>query len=155
MIQKTIFLGVLFFTSLLVAQETTVSSANESTGSNGTVTYSVGLISVKTIEGSDGSLSQGIQIPLEVTQLLSIDDLAFNDVTLQVYPNPTANIVRLKSGKHHDLSYQLFDLNGKLVKSQKKITSETIALNKLKSGTYLLKVLQATKEIKTFKIIKK
>ncbi|EDP96919.1 T9SS type A sorting domain-containing protein [Kordia algicida OT-1] len=155
MIQKTIFLGVLFFTSLLVAQETTVSSANESTGSNGTITYSVGLISVKTIEGSDGSLSQGIQIPLEVTQLLSIDDLAFNDVTLQVYPNPTANIVRLKSGKHHDLSYQLFDLNGKLVKSQKKITSETIALNKLKSGTYLLKVLQATKEIKTFKIIKK
>jgi len=155
MIQKTIFLLVLFFTSLLIAQETPVSSANESTGSNGSVMYSVGLLTVKTLESSEGSVSQGPQVPIEVLQLLSINDPAFNDVTVRVFPNPTANFVTLKSGKHTDLSYQLFDLNGKLIKKQATISSEKITLDKLKSGVYLLKILQNTKQIKTFKIIKK
>lgn len=154
MIQKTTILIALFFTSLIVAQETPVSSANESTGSNGSVTYSVGLLTVKTLESTDGSVSQGLQVPIEVL-VLSINDPVFNDVTLSVFPNPTTNFVTLKSGKHSDLSYQLFDLNGKLIKKQATISSETITLNNLKSGTYLLKILQATKEIKTFKIIKK
>ncbi|WP_420571051.1 T9SS type A sorting domain-containing protein [Kordia sp.] len=153
--QKTIFLVSLFFASFLMAQETPVSSANESTGSNGSVSYSVGLLVVKTLESSDGSVSQGAQIPLEVTQLLSINDPFFNDVAIHVFPNPTANVLQLKTGKHSDLSYQLFDLNGKLIKNQKKMISEKIALDNVKSGTYLLKILQATKEIKTFKIIKK
>ena len=153
MIQKTTFLLLLFFTSLLAAQETPVSSANESTGSNGSVTYSVGLLTVKTLESAEGSVSQGPQIPIEVL-VLSINDPAFNDITLRVFPNPTANFVTLNSQKHTDLSYQLFDLNGKLIKKQATISSETIALDTLKSGIYLLKILQGTKEIKTFKNIK-
>lgn len=154
MIQKTTILIALLFTSLIVAQETPVSSANESTGNNGSVSYSVGLLTVKTLESSEGSVSQGPQVPIEVL-VLSINNPAFNDVTLRVFPNPTANFVTLQSGKHTNLSYQLFDLNGKLIKKQATISSEKIALNNLKSGTYLFKVLQGTKEIKTFKIIKK
>lgn len=153
--QKTIFLVALFVTSFLMAQETPVSSANESTGSNGNVSYSVGLLTVKTLESAEGSVSQGAQIPLEVTQLLSINNPFFNDVAVRVFPNPTANVLRLKTGKHTDLSYQLFDLNGKLIRNQKKMITETITLNDFKSGTYLLKILQNNKEIKTFKIIKK
>jgi hypothetical protein len=154
MIQKTTILIALLFTSLLVAQETPVSSANESTGSNGSVAYSVGLLTVKTLESTDGSVSQGPQVPIEVL-VLSINDPAFNDVTVRVFPNPTANFVTLQSGKHSDLSYQLFDIHGKLIKNQQKFSGEKIALKHLKSGTYLLKILQDTKEIKTFKIIKK
>lgn len=154
MIQKTTFLIALFLTSVLAAQETPVSSANESTGSNGTVTYSVGLLTVKTLESTEGSVSQGPQVPIEIL-VLSINDPAFNDVTLRVFPNPTANFVTLKSGKHTDLSYQLFDLHGKLLKNKKNTSGEKIALEKFKSGTYLLKIIQNNKEIKTFKIIKK
>ncbi|WP_430411150.1 T9SS type A sorting domain-containing protein [Kordia sp.] len=153
--KTTLFLIALFFTSFLVAQETPVSSANESTGSTGSVSYSVGLLTVKTLESTEGSVSQGAQIPLEVTQLLSTNDPSFNDVAVRVFPNPTANVLRLKTGKHTNLSYQLFDLNGKSIKNEKKISSETISIGTLKSGTYLLKILQETKEIKTFKIIKK
>ncbi|AXG68754.1 hypothetical protein KORDIASMS9_00970 [Kordia sp. SMS9] len=153
--QKLFFLILLFFTSLLAAQETPVSAANESTGSNGSVTYSVGLISVETIESTDGSVSQGIQIPLEVTQLLSINDPQFNNVNVQVFPNPTTDIVKLNVGNHQNLSFQMYDINGKLIQKQTNISSQQISLGAFKSGIYLLKVLRANTEIKTFKIVKK
>ncbi|MEM6719822.1 MAG: T9SS type A sorting domain-containing protein [Bacteroidota bacterium] len=153
--QKTILLAVLLFTSLLAAQETTVSSASESTGSNGSVTYSVGLISVETLESADGSVSQGVQIPLEVTQLLSVNDPQFNNVNVQIFPNPTSDIVKVTVGNHQNLSFQMYDLNGKLINKQTNITSQQISLGAFKSGIYLLKILQNNKEIKTFKIVKK
>ena len=153
--QKTIFLLLLLCTSLVMAQETPVSAANESTGSNGSVSYSVGLISVETLESTDGSVSQGIQIPLEVTQLLSVDDPQFANVRVYAFPNPTIDVVRLNVGNHQDLSVQLYDINGKLIKQQANISSQQISLNAYKSGIYLLKILQSDREIKTFKIVKK
>lgn len=154
--QKTIFLLLLlFFTSLLVAQETPVSAANESTGSNGSVNYSVGLLVVKTLESSDGSVNQGAQIPLEVLQILSVNDPFFNDVKVQVFPNPTTDIVKVNVANHQNLSLHIYDINGKRIKQQANISSQEVSLKAFNSGVYFLKILQANKEIKTFKIIKK
>ncbi|KAB8155668.1 T9SS type A sorting domain-containing protein [Kordia sp. TARA_039_SRF] len=155
MIKKSILLLALCFASFATAQETPVSSANESTGSNGSVTYSVGLISIKTLEGAEGSVSQGIQIPLEVTQILSINDSQFNNVSLRAYPNPTTDVVRINVGNHQDLSVFIYDIHGKLITKQVNISTKQISLGAYKSGIYLFKILQGNKEIKTFKIIKK
>ncbi|MEM6684304.1 MAG: T9SS type A sorting domain-containing protein [Bacteroidota bacterium] len=155
MIKKTTFLFVFLVCSFVTAQETIVSAANESTGSNGSVAFSVGLISVETLESADGSVSQGIQIPLEVTQLLSVDDPQFNNVSVQVYPNPTTDVVIINSGNHTDLGFQLYDIHGKLMTQQNNKMLRQISLKGYKSGVYLFKILHENKAIKTFKILKK
>ncbi|MCF8298850.1 MAG: T9SS type A sorting domain-containing protein [Saprospiraceae bacterium] len=53
------------------------------------------------------------------------------------------------------LSYQLCDINGKLIEKKKISSNETIISSiNLVSGVYFLKVIDKNKEIKTFKIIK-
>jgi len=53
------------------------------------------------------------------------------------------------------LSYQLYDVNGKLVQNNNVESNETnIMMSGFTSGTYLLKVNQGNTSFKTFKIIK-
>ncbi len=55
-----------------------------------------------------------------------------------------------------NLSYGLFDINGKLLESKKIDANETsIKMNHLMPANYFLKITKEDKEIKTFKTIKK
>jgi hypothetical protein len=54
-----------------------------------------------------------------------------------------------------NLSYQLYDMNGKLLQNRKVDGNETvITMGNLVPSTYFLKVTDNQKEVKTFKIIK-
>jgi hypothetical protein len=53
------------------------------------------------------------------------------------------------------LSFQLFDLDGRLIDSHALVNNETkIKMSFLKPNIYLLKVVAGDKSLKTFKIIK-
>jgi hypothetical protein len=54
-----------------------------------------------------------------------------------------------------DLSYQLYDMQGKLLRNEKITSNQTrIVMSNLAPATYSVKVVQGNKEIKTFKIVK-
>jgi hypothetical protein len=64
-------------------------------------------------------------------------------------------MLRVENYSRENLSYQLFDLRGKLLERgrvEEELT--TIYMQKLTPALYLLRVLDNNKEIKTFKIIK-
>ena len=107
--------------------------------------------------GTTGSIAQGVQQPYEIQTVLGIDNFNIN-LQMTVFPNPTTNWLQLdiKNYGFEKLSYQIFDINGKLV-LQSKISTEatTISMENLSTNIYLLKVLDNNKEVKTFKIIKK
>jgi len=76
---------------------------------------------------------------------------------LTVYPNPTADnlTLQIKDFNNVKLTYQLFDMNGKLLENKKIIGNETsIVMSNLVPANYFLKVTKGNKEVKTFKIIK-
>ena len=53
------------------------------------------------------------------------------------------------------LSYQLYDMQGKLLQSEKITGNQTsIIMSNLVPANYFVKVIQGNKEVKTFKIIK-
>jgi len=89
-----------------------------------------------------------------VSALIELKDLGY---TISAFPNPTTDFVKLKISKEivNGMQYLLFDLTGRLV-SQKKIeTNETsVPFQYLQVGSYILKVLDGTKEVKTYKIVK-
>ena len=138
------------------AQQASVVTGGDASGSGGTVAYSVGQVVYSTQVKATGSVAQGVQQPYEISIVSSID---FDQVNqrLQVYPNPTTDYLILNVGEsdRSNLKFQLFDISGRLI-ADKKIANieELIRLDNLPGAVYFLKVFESNKDLKTFKIIK-
>ncbi len=151
------------FTSLggisLLAQQT-VSSAggNAATGGGGTVSYTVGQIAYTTItDGVNGSVAQGVQQPYEISVVTALEEA--NDISLEfsVHPNPATDylILKIEGEVKTQCIASLYNINGNLLQTIKVESNVTlISIQSNLPGTYILKITQANKEIKTFKIIK-
>lgn len=141
----------------LYAQETVPASGGNATGSNGTVSYSVGQVAYTTNAGTNGSVAQGVQQPYEISVMTSIEQANIISLAFIAYPNPTVENVKLNIGnyKTDNLIYQLFDVSGKLIQNTKIESTETIIkMENLDHAAYFLKVIDNNKEVKVFKIIK-
>jgi hypothetical protein len=140
----------------LQAQETIPATGGNASGSGGTVSYSVGQVVYTTNTGTNGSVAQGVQQPFEISVVTGIEQTAIN-LAISAYPNPTTDYLVLKVENYDkgNLSYQLFDMNGRLLQNKKIEGNETsIVMSNLVPATYFVKVTEGNKEVKTFKIIK-
>jgi Secretion system C-terminal sorting domain len=147
---------VMGLTGLHAQQAIPVAGGNAS-GSGGSVSYSVGQVVYTTNTGTNGSVAQGVQQPFEISVITGLEQANWINVICSVYPNPTADFLTLKVENYdkENLSYQLYDINGKLLENKKLNGTETgIVMSNLVPATYFLKVTQNTKEVKIFKIIK-
>lgn len=139
------------------AQEAVINLGGNASSSAGTVSYSVGQLVFNTTSGSTGSVSQGVQQPYEISVVLGLEEAVGINLNLYAYPNPTTDFITLKvvNDDNNQLSYQIFDTNGRLLANKKVAGNETnIQLSNFVSATYFLKVFQNEKQVKTFKIIK-
>jgi hypothetical protein len=144
----------LFGATALKAQSGTVSSGGEASGGGGSVSYSIGQIDYITENGAGGTITQGLQQPYEILVITGVENKEI-DLSVSVYPNPTADQVTLNVISFLNMSYILTDIQGKLVKQNKLTSNETqINMSELNKATYLIKVLSNNKEVKTFKVIK-
>ena len=138
------------------AQTANVTSGGNATGTGGTSSYSVGQVAYINATGTGGSVNQGVQQPIEIFTLGN-DDFPEIQLSMSVYPNPTTSLINLNIQNYdiENLSYELFDLNGRQIQKQKINSIESpIQLENLASSIYMLQVLDSNKLLKTFKIIK-
>ena len=144
----------------LQAQESVNATGGNASGSGGSASYSVGQVVYQTHTGTNGSVSEGVQQPYEISVVTGIEEAKGINLSVTAYPNPTTDFLQLKVDASTTLSirslvYQLYDLNGSLLKTEKLHDIETkINMGGLPASTYLLRLLDDTKEVKTFKIIK-
>lgn len=145
----------------LQAQESVNATGSNALGSGGSASYSVGQVVYTTNTGTNGSVAQGVQQAYEISVVTGIKEAAGINLSVSAYPNPTTDFLTLNVDAPtilsiQSLSYQLYDMSGKLLQSQK-ITSHqtTIVMRQLVSATYFVKVLESNRNLKTFKIIKK
>lgn len=150
-------LFVLFAAFTIQAQDAIVVSGGEASGPGGSSSYSVGQALYTTNTSNTGSLVQGVQ---QAVEIFTLSNTNFTALTLSavVYPNPANDkiVLSLRDSSIKELSYVLYDLNGKVLYSGLVQQSETrIALHSLQRGIYILKVNKNNNELKTFKVIKK
>lgn len=141
----------------LQAQEVIPTTGGNASGSGGSVSYTVGQTVYTTNTATNGSVSQGIQQPYEISVVSGIEIGKDISLSCSVFPNPATDIVRLKVENYlsENLSYQLYDINGSLLEDIKIEGSETsVVLNNLLPSTYFLRVIQGIMVVKVFKIIK-
>ena len=140
----------------LHAQETVSATGGDATGSGGSSSFAVGQVIYTTNTGTNGSVAQGVQQPYEISITLGIEVTEI-DLVLIAYPNPTNNTITLNIGNYNNekLTYQLYDMNGKIVGSKQVVNSSTtIGMQDLPVGNYLLNVFDNNSLIKTFRIVK-
>jgi len=141
----------------LQAQESVNATGGNASGSGGSASYSVGQVVYTTNTGTNGSVSQGVQQPYEISVVTGIEEAKGINLSVSAYPNPTTDYLTLSIGEFEisNLSYQLYDMNGKLLQSEKISGNQTsIVMSNLVPSSYFVKVIQGNKEVKTFKIIK-
>jgi hypothetical protein len=140
------------------AQNTIPASGGNATGTGGTVSYTVGQVVYTTNSGTTGKVAQGVQQPYEISVITSVEQAKDINLDCAAYPNPTTDFLTLKVENYdkENLSYWLYDVTGNLLQNKKVEGNETrVSMQNLLSGTYILKITDGGKEVKTFKIIKK
>ncbi|HLS31723.1 MAG TPA: T9SS type A sorting domain-containing protein, partial [Flavobacteriaceae bacterium] len=73
--------------------------------------------------------------------------------TVKIYPNPTTGVLNLQSKTNLE-SYQLYDLQGRIVK-QGKLIDKQIDLSGVDNGLYFLRVRDQTGNVENLKVVKK
>ncbi len=138
------------------AQTAFPATGGNATGSNGSVSYTVGQVTYNNYQSAAGIVSEGVQQPYEILTI-GTDDAKGVSLAYSVHPNPTYGLLKLKLEKiaSDDLWYRLYDMNSKLLFSNKiDATEMDIPMGNFVPATYMLKIIDNQKEVKTFKIIK-
>lgn len=146
------------FGTSIQAQTSIPAAGGNATGTGGTVSYTIGQVAYTAISGPGTLIIQGVQLPYEISVLTTIEKASGIVIEISVYPNPANSHVTLKVDNYDtgNLGYRLYDMNGVLLQGEKVEGNETrIQLGNILPGTYILKIADNNKEVKTFKIIKK
>lgn len=145
----------LFFAiaSLHVSGQEVVSTQGDAyTNGSGSLAFTIGEVVINT--GTDGTndLTQGFH--QTNWSFLSVEHHDAN-YEATIFPNPTSETLNIKASSFENVSYTLYDAQGRLV-LQDKLSSEltTIEVSHLETGNYSIVLNNDAEHLKTFKLIK-
>lgn len=154
-VSKILLFLFLSSSGIYEAQQTIIPAGNNAQSATGSVSYSVGQIFYESQTSATGKVNPGVQQPYEIFTLATNENAAQSNIS--VYPNPVKDFltVDFNSEKLDNSSYQLFDATGKVInKGNLKSVKSQISASNLSNGMYILRITNAGKLVKTFKIIK-
>ena len=83
---------------------------------------------------------------------LSLDN--YDDFTFNIYPNPANKYLYFNTNTSTGISYEIFDLSGRLIKNDNIFSDTPIDVSQLSSGQYIIKI-QSSNKHKVLSLIKK
>lgn len=146
---------LILLSALTHAQQGPVAAGTSTTSAGGSISYSIGQIDYVYPTGAGYNSSEGLQHPYEIFVTEVSENL--NSISINVFPNPASQsvIIDFKNPDFKNHSYQLTDVNGKII-SENKITEaqSKINLSEINSGIYFIRISNSSSSLKTFKLIK-
>lgn len=145
------------FSSSLWSQQVFVASGGATSGSGGSVSFSLGQVFYTEALGTGGHAFQGIQIPYEIFVVSGIEETNQVQLNYMVFPNPVDEylVLRIDHFPIENIIFQLYDANGRFLREAKIDREETVLpFGKYRAGSYFLRVIKNGTEVKLFKIIK-
>ena len=142
-----------FFASLAVSAQEVVSTQGDSySNASGNIDFTIGEVIIDT--GTDGAndLTQGFH--QTNWNFLGVEDFAPNYEAI-IFPNPTEDVLKIRTSTFENVTYTLYDAQGKLVMQDKLSAEQTpIQVSQLAPGAYSLTLNNQTQNLKTFKLVK-
>ncbi len=151
--KKQALLVISFFSALaLGAQEVIATQGGTYSNSNGMIDFTVGEVVVNTENDGSTIITQGFQ--QTNWNFLGVENHS-PSYEANIYPNPTAKQLNIQTNAFVDVTYTLYDGQGKIVLQDKLRGEKTsIEVAQLKPGNYSLNLNNEGKNLKTFKLIK-
>ena len=157
-IKKQIFLFATFITAFAASAQEVVSSQGETySNANGSIDCTVGEVIINTGSNGTNDLTQGFH--QTNWNFLGVEDYA-PDHQVIIFPNPTQDVLNIKTSVYENVTYTLYDAQGKLVLQNILSAEQTpIQVSQLAPGSYSLTLNQSMREhqdipMKTFKLVK-
>jgi len=150
-----------------ISPEVYPSSGNYYTGTNATLSWTLGESVIETFSGTNAILTQGFQQSLYT--ITSIEETPDNNYQISVYPNPATDLINInvypvksplfngvQSVEKSSLKVELIDLQGKRLYYQNiNSNNNTVDLKQFPGSIYFLKVYtNDNKLLKSYKITK-
>jgi hypothetical protein len=159
--KKRIFLFATFFAAFAATAQEVVSSQGQTySNANGSIDFTVGEVIINTGSNGTNDLTQGFH--QTNWNFLGVEDFA-PDYQATIFPNPTQDVLNIKTSVFENVTYTLYDAQGKLVMQNILSAEQTpIQVSQLAPGSYSLELifeegnkgLLSSSKRKTFKLIK-
>jgi len=152
MLKNTLLFFSLLTSVCVSAQEVVVTQGDSYTNSSGSIDFTIGEVVINT--GTDGSndLTQGFH--QTNWNFVGVEDHSPN-YEATIFPNPTSDVLNIRTSTFENVTYTLYDALGKLVIQDKLSSVQTpIQVNQLAPGAYSLTLNNDTQNLKTFQLIK-
>jgi len=148
----TLVLFSLFATLTVSAQEVVSTQGDSYSNGSGSIDFTIGEVVINT--GTDGTndLTQGFH--QTNWNFVGLDD---NDPSYEatIFPNPTSELLNIRTSTFENVTYTLYDAQGKLILQDKLSAEQTpIQVSQLAPGNYSITLTNETQNLKTFKLVK-
>ena len=142
-----------FFASLAVSAQEVVSTQGDSySNASANIDFTIGEVIIDT--GTDGTndITQGFH--QTNWNFVGLEDFAPNYEAI-IFPNPTEDVLNIRTSAFENVTYTLYDAQGKLVMQDILSAEQTpIQVSQLAPGSYSITLNNETQNLKTFKLIK-
>ncbi len=153
--KNLLFLSLLIFLAAfeLKAQEVIASGGDYFENSSVSISWTLGEPVTETVTDGTNILTQGFQqSKLTATEIFNVNTDKFD---IRLFPNPTLNMINIKTSDYENLTYNISDTNGKLLKEGKLISENTeVSVNRLPAAVYFFTIFDNNRIIKIFQIVK-
>ena len=151
--KKQIFLFAMFVAAFAASAQEVVSSQGETySNANGSIDFTVGEVIINTGTNGTNDLTQGFH--QTNWNFVGVEDFA-PAYQVTIFPNPTQDVLNIKTSVFENVTYTLYDAQGKLVLQNILFAEQTpIQVSQLAPGSYSLMLKSETQIFKTFKLVK-
>ncbi len=151
--KKTAFVLFSLFATISVSAQEVVSTQGDSySNASGNIDFTIGEVIINT--GTDGTndITQGFH--QTNWNFVGLEDHA-PSYEATIFPNPTSDVLNIRTSTFENVTYTLYDALGKLVLQDKLSSTQTpIQVSQLAPGAYSLTLNNDTQNLKTFQLIK-
>ena len=141
------------FATMTVSAQEVVATQGESY-SNGTINidYTIGEVVINTGTNGTNDITQGFH--QTNWNFLGVEDHA-PSYEATIFPNPTSEVLNIRTSTFENVTYTVYDAQGKLVLQNMLSAEQTpIQVSQLAPGNYSIILNNQTQNLKTFKLIK-
>jgi hypothetical protein len=150
--KHTIVMVLLLYAATVSAQEVVSTQGDSYSNGSGSIDFTLGEVIIATETDGSHDLTQGFH--QTNWNFLGVEDFAPNYEAI-IFPNPTQDVLNIRTSAFENVTYTLYDAQGKLVIQDNLSAEQTpIQVSQLAPGAYSLTLNNETQNLKTFKLIK-
>ena len=150
--KNTLVLFSLLASLAVSAQEVVATQGDSYSNASASIDFTIGEVIIATETDGTNDLTQGFH--QTNWNFLGVEDFAPNYEAI-IFPNPTQDVLNIKTSSFENVTYTLYDAQGKLVMQNILSAEQTpIQVGQLAPGSYSLTLNNETQNLKTFKLIK-